>query len=96
MSYEYKDEIIEDIKARCKSQNKNIAVYPVYHYEDKVEELNHVYARAAKADEYEAKAKAWDAMKKDFEDIADTPMGQQILFNMSIIKERVERRDSNA
>lgn len=42
------------------------------------------------AEEYEAKAKAWDVMKKDFEGIADTPIGQQMLFNMSMIMERVE------
>lgn len=48
-----------------------------------------------KYQEYEAKAKAWDVMKKDFEGIADTPIGQQMLFNMSVIMERVENGDYN-
>lgn len=67
-----------------------------YEFEEHIrEELDRVYAQAAKADEYEPKAKAWDVMKKDFEGIADTPIGQQMLFNMSVIMERVENGDYN-
>lgn len=60
-----------------------------------IERKIYVYEQATKADEYEAKAKAWDIMKKDFEGIADTPIGQQMLFNMSVIMERVENGDYN-
>ena len=60
-----------------------------------IERQIYVYEQATKADEYEAKAKAWDIMKKDFEGIADTPIGQQMLFNMSVIMERVENGDYN-
>ena len=75
MSYEMKDEIIEDVKAHCKTKNKNIAVYPVYHYEDKVEEIHIVYAQAAKADEYEAKAEAFDAICKAYEPLENIDKG---------------------
>ena len=35
--------------------------------EEGFKELDHVYAQAAKADEYEAKAKAWDKYKAHME-----------------------------
>ena len=53
MSYEYKEEILSDIgsEPNCNYENESNRYY------DKIEELNHVYTQAAKADEYEAKNK---------------------------------------
>lgn len=53
MSYEYKEEILLDIgpEPNCNYESESNRYY------DKIDELDHVYAQAAKADEYEAKNK---------------------------------------
>lgn len=58
MSYEFKEEILLDIgtEPNCNYESESNRYY------DKIDELDHVYAQAAKADEYEAKAKAWDKL----------------------------------
>lgn len=63
MSYEYKEEILLDIgpEPNCNYESE------FNRYYDKIDELDHVYARAAraaKADEYEAKAEAFDEIFK--------------------------------
>src|SRR5699024_7103473 len=57
MSYEYKDEIQDSII----QYYDNVLIYNEY-TDDVLDELDHVYAQSAKADEYEAKAKAWDKL----------------------------------
>ena len=54
MSYEYKESMKEDL------QHLYEIPTGVWKYKEKLEELDEVYAQAAKADEYEAKAKAFD------------------------------------
>ena len=56
MGYEYKEEILLDIgpEPNCNYESESNRYY------DKIDELDHVYAQATKADEYEAKAKAYD------------------------------------
>ena len=56
MSYEYKEEILLDIgpEPNCNYESESNRYY------DKIDELDNVYTQAAKADEYEPKAKAWD------------------------------------
>ena len=55
MSYEFKDEI-KGLIFNNPDQDLNKAF-------DMRDEINHVYAQAPKADEYEAKAKAFDRIK---------------------------------
>ena len=52
MSYEYQKDIKEDILEKYKKHPLNVF--------KRQGELDHVYSQAAKADEYEAKAKAFD------------------------------------
>lgn len=61
MSYKYKDEILADIgpEPNCNYD------FEKEEYYKKIDELNHVYAQAAKADEYEAKAKAFDRIVEE-------------------------------
>ncbi|WP_166626863.1 hypothetical protein [Jeotgalicoccus sp. S0W5] len=63
MSYEFKEEILLDIgtEPNCNYESESNRYY------DKIDEIDHVYAQAAKADEYEAKAKAFDEILKVFE-----------------------------
>ena len=63
MNYEYKEEILLDIgqEPNCNYESESNRYY------DKIEELDYVYAQAAKADEYEAKAKSWDKYKEHME-----------------------------
>ena len=61
MSYEYKESMKEDL------QHLYEIPTGVWKYKEKLEELDEVYAQAAKADEYEAKAKAWDKYKAHME-----------------------------
>ena len=61
MSYEYKESMKEDL------QHLYEIPAGVWKYKEKLEELDEVYAQAAKADEYEAKAKAWDKYKAHME-----------------------------
>ena len=63
MVYEYKTEIIEDIgpEPNCNYPSE------VDNYYAKINELYHVYAQATKADEYEAKAKAFDQISDKLE-----------------------------
>ena len=57
MSYEYKELIEQAIIDDDRPLD----------WEEGFKELDHVYAQAAKADEYEAKAKAWDKYKAHME-----------------------------
>ena len=57
MRYEYKDEIIMNLKDYNAGRR---ATGGTHAFESKLDELGRVYAQAAKADEYEAKAKAFD------------------------------------
>ena len=54
MSYEYKESMKEDL------QHLYEIPTGVWKYKEKLSELDEVYAQAAKADEYEAKAKAYN------------------------------------
>ena len=73
MSYEYKDEILLDIgpEPNCNYESESNRYY------DKTDELDHVYAQAAKADEYEAKAKAFDHI----ENLVKTELTSDDLYN---------------
>ena len=64
MSYEYKEEIFLDIgpEPTCNYESESNRYY------DKIDELDHVYAQAAKASEYEAKAQAFDEVLKSFDE----------------------------
>ena len=57
MSYEYKDEIIMNLKDYNAGRKVTGGTSS---FESKLSELDHVYTQATKADEYEAKAKAFD------------------------------------
>lgn len=61
MSYEYKEEILLDIgpEPNCNYESESNRYY------DKIDELDRVYAQAAKADEYEVKAKAFDRIVEE-------------------------------
>ena len=61
MSYEYKESMKEDL------QHLYEIPTGVWKYKEKLSELDEVYAQAAKADEYEAKAKALDKYKAHME-----------------------------
>lgn len=96
MSYEYRAQMmngtIKDAKDNYENAQGNAEKEK---YETEIQRLQSLQNAYKTAGEYEAKAKAWDTMKKDFEDIADTPMGQHILFNMSLIMEDVESGESD-
>ena len=62
--YEYKDEIIMNLKDYNAGRKVTGGTSS---FESKLSELDHVYTQAAKADEYEAKAKAFDEIMKVFE-----------------------------
>ena len=64
MSYEYK-ELIKTYTEYIMDD------YEVVDYIEAGKELDHVYRRAAKADEYEAKEKAWDALMAEIDRITD-------------------------
>ena len=63
MNYEYKEEILSDIGPEPNFNYESES----NRYYDKIEELDLVYTQAAKADEYEAKAKSWDKYKEHME-----------------------------
>lgn len=66
MSYKYQDEIkmsLEHFNA-----GRRVMDGGIYAFESKLAELDHVYAQAAKADESEAKAKAFDEVLKTYEE----------------------------
>ena len=60
MNYEYKEEILSDIGPEPNFNYESES----NRYYDKIEELDLVYTQASKADEYEAKAKAFDEIFK--------------------------------
>ena len=64
MSYEYKDEIIMNLKDYNAGRKVTGGTSS---FESKLSELDLVYTQAAKADEYEAKAKSWDKYKEHME-----------------------------
>ena len=64
MNYEYKEEILSDIGPEPNFNYESES----NRYYDKIEELDLVYTQAAKADEYEAKAKAFDAILKAYDE----------------------------
>ena len=61
MSYEYKDEIIMNLKDYNAGRKVTGGTSS---FESKLSELDHVYTQATKADEYEAKAKAFDRIRE--------------------------------
>ena len=65
MSYEYKESMKEDL------QHLYEIPTGVWKYKEKLEELDEVYAQATKADEYEAKAKAYDDTLKTLDKLID-------------------------
>lgn len=67
MSYEYKDLIKTYIEYIMDD-------YEVVDYIEAGKELDHVYKQAAKADEYEVKAKAFDDIEADYEN--NTGLGE--------------------
>ena len=64
MNYEYKEEILSDIGPEPNFNYESES----NRYYDKIEELDLVYTQAAKADEYEDKAKAFDAILKAYDE----------------------------
>ena len=69
MSYEYKESMKEDL------QHLYEIPTGVWKYKEKLEELDEVYAQAAKADEYEAKAKAFDRIVEQRKKTGVTTLG---------------------
>ena len=69
MSYEYKDEIIMNLKDYNAGRKITGGTNA---FESKLSELDHVYSQASKVDEYEAKAKAFDRIKKQYKDCCYT------------------------
>ena len=63
MSYEYKEKIKEDLEYSLEGVSIDYYSSEELIYKQKVKELDNVYAQAAKADEYEAKAKAYDDIR---------------------------------
>ena len=64
MSYEYKEKIKEDLEYSLEGVSIDYYSSEELIHKQKVKELDNVYSQAAKADEYEAKAKAFDAICK--------------------------------
>src|SRR5699024_3955983 len=62
MSYEYKEKIKKDLEYSLEGVSIDYYSSEELIHKQKVKELDNVYAQAAKADEYEAKAKAWDKL----------------------------------
>ena len=60
MSYEYKEKIKEDLEYSLEGVSIDYYSSEELIHKQKVKELDNVYTQAAKADEYEAKAKAYD------------------------------------
>src|SRR5699024_6241729 len=64
MSYEYKEKIKEDLEYSLEGVSIDYYSSEEIIHKQKVKELEHVYAQAAKVDEYETKAKAFDEIFK--------------------------------
>lgn len=64
MSYEYKEKIKEDLEYSLEGVSIDYYSSEELIHKQKVKELDNVYAQATKADEYEAKAKAFDEIFK--------------------------------
>ena len=64
MSYEYKDDVKRVLFEEYRVASDPTVLNTAFNMRD---ELDEVYAQAAKADEYEAKAKAWDKYKAHME-----------------------------
>src|SRR5699024_6262641 len=62
MSYEYKEKIKEDLEYSLEGVSIDYYSSEEIIHKQKVKELDNVYEQAAKANEYEAKAKAWDEL----------------------------------
>src|SRR5699024_4743057 len=60
MSYVYKEKIKEDLEYSLEGVSTDYYSSEELIHKQKVKELDNVYEQAAKADEYEAKAKAYD------------------------------------
>ena len=71
MSYEYKELIEQAIIDDDRPLD----------WEEGFKELDEVYAQAAKADEYEAKAKAWDKYKTHMERYIDGEISEEELVS---------------
>src|SRR5699024_2708038 len=69
MSYEYKEKIKEDLEYSLEGVSIDYYSSEELIHKQKVKELDNVYAQAAKADEYEAKAKAFDERLESFKEL---------------------------
>ena len=69
MSYEYEASIKEAINIEYHTDFSG--------YMNRIKEIDRVYAQAAKADEYEAKAKAWDKYKAHMESHIDGEINEE-------------------
>ena len=74
MSYEYKDEIIMNLKDYNAGRKVTGGTNA---FESKLSELDQVYAHAPKADDYKAKAKAFDHI----ENLVKTELTSDDLYN---------------
>ena len=67
MRYKYKDEIKEDLEYLLEGVSIDYHSSEELIHEQKVKEIDLVYSQAAKADEYEAKAEAFDELYAEFD-----------------------------
>ena len=77
MSYEYKEKIKEDLEYSLEGVSIDYYSSEELIHKQKVKELDNVYTQAAKADEYEAKAKAFDHI----ENLVKTELTSDDLYN---------------
>ena len=77
MSYEYKEKIKEDLEYSLEGVSIDYYSSEELIHKQKVKELDRVYAQAAKADEYESKAKAYDHI----ENLVKTELTSDDLYN---------------
>ena len=68
MSYVYKEKIKEDLEYSLEGVSIDYYSSEELIHKQKVKELDHVYVQASKAGEYEAKAEAFDAILKAYDE----------------------------
>lgn len=68
MRYEYKEKIKEDLEYSLEGVSIDYYSSEELIHKQKVKELDNVYAQAAKAGEYEAKAKAFDELQSQLKE----------------------------
>src|SRR5699024_7045841 len=77
MSYEFKEKIKEDLEYLLEGVSIDYYSSEELIHKQKVKELDRVYAQAAKADEYKAKAVAFDRI----ENLVKTELTSDDLYN---------------